>query len=224
MAARSDVRNRMTSGLGEIIVWRGNYRFGRNDSFYKHAVKLGKDVDKRPAERPSEEYFREQLEGLRRIAPVNGRGLLDQLEFRWEHPDCKVALYVVTLTLSAPDGGALVGEAGEPMEVLPCIKVGKAMHSVAARISRYITQPLNRVPIARRSQSLRVVIYGDGLAMLSEGDIKEVARASGGSHPKVIDARGREPRRVSPEAYVGTRVVNAIGTFAREQRDGLTTK
>jgi hypothetical protein len=98
---------------------------------------------------------------------------------------------------------------------LLCTKVGKAKHSVAARILRYRTEELNRVSILKRSQALRVTIYGDGSAMLLERHVQEFARANG-SRAEVIEPTGVR-RDVSPEAYVGAAMVDAICAFARER-------
>ena len=116
--------------------------------------------------------------------------------------------YVVTFTLCAPEGGALVGRGGRHVPRLLCTKVGKAKHSVAARILRYRTEKLNRVCILKRSQVLRVAIYGDGSAMLLERDVHELARANG-SRAEVIEPIGERRDVVSPEAYAGAAMADA---------------
>lgn len=110
-----------------IAVWCGDYRYGGEDFFFRQAVAAGrKYVDKTPEQRPPERPFREELERLRSIAPAEGSVLLDQLEHRWRHPDCPPSLYVVTCTLSAPEGGAMVAGAAESVQELLCSKVGAA--------------------------------------------------------------------------------------------------
>jgi hypothetical protein len=88
------------------------------------------------------------------MTPVEGRVLLDQLEHRWRRPDCPPSLYVVTCTLRAPRHGALVANTGNLVEALLCAKPGSAMHSIAARMKRYITEPLCKLRIGEASQSL----------------------------------------------------------------------
>jgi hypothetical protein len=66
---------------------------GRDDSFFPSVVTVArKYVDKKPEQRPPEARFREELDGLRSIAPVDGQVLLDQLEHRWRHPLCSPSL------------------------------------------------------------------------------------------------------------------------------------
>src|SRR5215211_1426011 len=143
-----------------IAVWCGEYEFGLDDSFYRALVSVArKFADKRPDARPPEALFRDELESLRRVAPSDAQGLLDQLEHRWQHPDCPASLYVVTCTLRAPHGGYLVSEDGAHVQELACTKVAQAEHCVAARIARYKTEPLHGLTIAKGSQTLRAVIY-----------------------------------------------------------------
>jgi hypothetical protein len=92
-----------------ITVWCGSHRFGSDDSFFRSVITVArKYADKEPNERPSEVRFYEALEGLRDVAPADGHVLLDQVEHRWRHPHCPPSLYVLALTLCAPDGGGLV--------------------------------------------------------------------------------------------------------------------
>ncbi|MFL5939799.1 MAG: hypothetical protein ACJ75Q_05775, partial [Gaiellaceae bacterium] len=146
-----------------LTVWRGNYHFGRSDSFFKRVVTFARQTaDQEPEKRPPEADFFEELERLRAIAPVNGQGLLDQIELRWRHPKCSPALYALTCTLVAPPHQALIAESGELVQELACIKVGKAKRCVAARLPKYNVDPINRVLIAKGSPKLRVLLYGDG--------------------------------------------------------------
>ena len=199
-----------------LTVWRGSYRFGRSDSFFNRVVTFAKQsANREPEKRPPEADFLAELEGFRAIAPVNGRVLLDQIEYRWRHPDCSDALYAITCTLLAPPHRALIAESGEHVQELPCIKIGKARRCVAARLKRYNVDPINRVWLARGSQTLRVLVYGDGDKMLDEDAIKKFAKRSGGSYAYVIEETGRQ-RKVSPEVFVGARVIDAICARARE--------
>jgi hypothetical protein len=166
--------------------------------------------------RPPEARFREELARLRSIPPANGQVLLDQLEYRWEHPDCPPALYVLSLTLRAPEGGSLVDDVGNPVSQLVCTKVGQAKRTLAARFHAYTKQVLGGVPIVEGSQDLRVVIYGEGSTMPLERDIKAVARDIGTRAQKVIGER--EPRPVGTETYVGVEIIDLICSFAW-QRD-----
>jgi hypothetical protein len=199
-----------------LTAWCGRYQFGRDDLFFPRAVAIGQTyVDQRPEKRPSEASFLEDLEALRGGAPPDLEALVDQLEHRWTHPACPPSLYVLTFTLCAPEGGALISHGGRLVSRLLCTKVGKAEHSVAARILRYRTEKLNRVSILKGSQALRVVIYGDGSAMLLEREVQQLARDNG-SHAEVIEQAGVR-RKVSPEAYVGAGMIDAICAFARER-------
>lgn len=199
-----------------MTVWCGSYRFGRDDSFFPSVVSVArKYVDKRPDQRPPEARFREELDSLRSIAPVDGQVLLDQLEHRWRHPLCSPSLYVLTCRLYAPDRGTLVADSANPVQELLCTKVGQARHTVAARIAAYKTQVLGGVSIAEGSQDLRVVIYGDGSTMLSEREIKEVAKNIG-SRAEVVEEAGLR-RRVGAETYVGVEIIDAICALARQR-------
>lgn len=198
-----------------MAVWCGNYRFGQDESFFPLLVSAARRYpDKEPEERLPEEQFRESLEGLREIAPPETVGLLDQLEHRWEHPHCPPALYALTCTLRAPDQGALVSDSGELVQELLCTKVGQAKHTVAARITTYKTQVLGGVPIAVRSPTLRVVIYGDSSVMLLEGEIQAFARSIG-SRAEVVQEG--HMRYVGDETYVGVEMIDAICAFARQR-------
>ena len=199
-----------------VSVWCGNYRFGRDDSFFPRVVTVArKYVDKEPEQRPPEDRFRREMEILRGIAPRDGGALLDQLEHRWEHPLCSAALYVMTCTLRAPDRGALVAPGDHVVQELLCTKVGQARRSVAARIALYRTQVLGGVRIAKGSQNLRVVIYGDGCTMLLEREVKEVA-GNIGLRAQVVDEAGVR-RYVGSEAYVGVEMIDAICSLARQR-------
>jgi hypothetical protein len=200
-----------------VIVWCGNYRFGRDDSFFPSVVTVArKYADKEPGVRPPAVHFHEALERLRDIAPPDGHVLIDQLEHRWDHPSCPPALYVLACTLRAPDQGALVAGSGRSVRRLACTKVGEAQRTVAARIAAYKKEVLGGVPIVERSQSLRVVIYGDGSMMPLEREIQEVARSLGRRAQKVVDGLGVRP--VGGETYAGgIEMIDAICAFARQK-------
>lgn len=200
-------------------VWCGTYGFGRDDHFFPAAVTAArKYADKEPDRRPPEGRYREELARLRSIAPPESRALLDQLEHRWEHPDCPPALYVLSLTLRAPDGGSLIDGTGRPVKELRCTKLGEAKWTLAARFAAYKTDPLDKVPIVACSQELRVAIYGEGSTMPSEADIKAVA-ASSGTPVKWIDKDGRRSTVSGSrkESYVGVEIIDAICAFARQR-------
>jgi hypothetical protein len=200
-----------------VTVWCGNYQFGGDDFFLRRAATVGrKYVDKRPEERPPEARFREELEGLRRIAPAEGLGLIDQLAHRWTHPDCPPCLYVLTCTLRAPDRGTLLDDAARPVQELVCTKVGQARHTLAARLPRYKTDVLGGVSVVDGSPTLHVLVYGNGPVMLLEREIQQVAR-SHGSRAQVVDETGVR-RRVGSETYVGVDMIDALCTFARERQ------
>jgi hypothetical protein len=206
----------MSPGDVPIAVWCGNYPFGDDDSFFPSVVTVArKYVDKEPERRPPEPRFREELEALSDIAPRESQGVLDQLEHRWRHPHSAASLYVLACTLRAPERGALVDDTGKFVQELLCTKVGQAKRTVAARLAAYKTQVLGGVRIAERSQSLRVVIYGDGSAMLLEREIQEVAKRIG-SRAQAVDEGGA--RYVGDETYVGVEMIGAICAFARNER------
>jgi hypothetical protein len=205
-------------GEDPIAVWCGNYAFGDDDSFLPSVVTVArKYVDKEPERRPPEPRFREELEALNGIAPVESQGLLDQLDHRWRHPHSPASLYVLACTLRAPERGALVDETGKFVQELRCTKVGQAKRTVAARLPAYKTEVLGGVEIVERSQNLRVVIYGDGSAMLLEREIQEVAKRIGSRAQVVEEDRARY---VGNETYVGVEMIGAICAFARK-REGV---
>ena len=199
---------------GHLSVWHGEYAFGRDDAFFPAAVLLARKYsDKGPDQRPPDAEFRKALEALRETAPEEGHVLLGQLEHRWRHPDCPPALYVLTLTLSAPQGVALVGGDGQHVQELVCTKVGEAKRTIAARIAAYKKQVLGGVPVATASLTLRAAIYGDGEAMLLESEVQKVARAAAPRAAKVVDGQGLA--YIGDETYVGLDVVDAVRLFAR---------
>jgi hypothetical protein len=207
----------MPSRGGDLTVWHGEYAFGQDDSFFPEAADLArKYADREPGKRPTNADFRKALDALRETAPKDGHVLLDQIEHRWLHPDCPPALYVLTLTLSAPEGGALVAADGECVQELLCTKVGKAKRTIAARIDAYRSQVLGGVPVATGSPTLRAAIYGDGEAMLLEREVQKAARAAAPRARKVID--GQDLAYVGSETYLGVEVVNAVRTFAQRPR------
>jgi hypothetical protein len=142
--------------------------------------------------------------------------LLDQLDHRWRHPHCPACLYVLTCTLLAPDRGALVAATGELVQKLPCTKVGQAKRTVAARIDAYKSEPLGGLEIAEGSPTLRIVIYGDGSAMLVERDLHKFARSIG-SRVEVVEEDGRRHFHRSDETYVGVEMIDALCAFAQER-------
>jgi hypothetical protein len=129
------------------------------------------------------------------------------------YPDCPPALYVLTCTLQAPNEAALVDESGSLVQQLRCTKVGKAKRTVAARLHRYMHDPLAGVPIVARSHSLRLLVWGHGSSMILEREIQSVARQAG-SRAMVV-AEGGPPRRVGPETFVGLGPIATLSTFAR---------
>jgi hypothetical protein len=203
-----------------VTVWCGNYAFGRDDSVFPNVVDAArKYADKDPGQRPEEARFREEIESLRGVVPTDGQVLLDQLEHRWRHPYCPPCLYVLTCTLRAPEHGVLLDAAGEPVEELLCTKVGQAKRAVAARIERYKSDVLGRVSILAGSPTLRIVIYGDGAAMLLEHEVQHVAK-NHGLHAEVVEQSGVR-RRVGDETYVGVGMIDAICAFARDRLNAL---
>lgn len=203
----------MPSRDGHLSVWHGDYAFGQDDAFFPAAVLLARKYsDKEPDRRPPDAEFRKALEALRTTAPEEGHVLLDQIVHRWQHPDCPPALYVLTVTLTAPQSGALVGGDGEHVQELVCTKVGEAKRTIAARIAAYKKQVLGGVPVATGSPTLRAAIYGDGEAMLLEGEVQKAALAAAPRAKKVVD--GQE-LGVGDETYVGLDVVDAIRVFAQ---------
>jgi hypothetical protein len=202
---------------GRVTIWRGNYRFGADDTFFPSVVTIArKYVDKKPEQRPPSVDFYEQLERLRASAPKDGHVLLDQLSHRWTHPQCPPALYVVTCVLCASEGTSLAGEGHDFVKELPCTKVGQARHSIAARIERYKTEPLGGVTIVDSSPALRLVVYGDGPTMLLEREVQQVAQRAGSRAELVAEVDGRR-QPVGRETYVGVGVCEAVSAFARER-------
>lgn len=194
----------------------GDYQFGGDDVFLHRAATVGREyADKEPKDRPQESRFREALEGLRRIAPAEGLVVIDQLAHRWAHPDCAPCLYVLTCRLRAPDQGALLDDAARPVQELVCTKVGRAKRTVAARLPRFKTDVLGGVSVVDGSPTLRVLVYGDGPAMLLERELQQVAR-SHGTRAQVVDETGVQ-RRVGSETYVGVGMIDALCAFAQER-------
>jgi hypothetical protein len=206
----------MRRGSRPITVWCGNYAFGRDDSVFPKIVNAArKYADKQPDQRPDEARFREEMERLRGVVTTDGQVLLDQLEHRWRHPDCMACLYVLTCRLRAPKDWALVDDAGELVQELPCAKVGQAKRTVAARIERYKTDVLGKVAIVEGSPTLRIVIYGEDAAMPLEHEVQHVAKRNG-SRAEVVE-QGGVRRFVGSETYVGVGVIDAICDFARDR-------
>lgn len=204
------------AGESAVTVWCGNYQFGRDDFFLPRAATVGrKYADKEPEDRPPEAHFREELELLRDIAPVEGLGVIDQIAHRWTHPDCPPCLYVLTCTLRAPHGGSLLDDAARRVQELDCTKVGRAKRTVAARLPEYKRRVLGGMQIVDGSPTLHVLVYGDGPTMVFEHDLQKVAR-SRGARAHVVDETGVQ-RRVGSETYVGVGMVDSLCTFARER-------
>jgi hypothetical protein len=207
----------MRSRDGHLTVWSGDYAFGLDDVFFPRAVLLARKYsDREPDRRPPEDEFRNALDVLRERAPEEGQVLLDQIDHRWRHPDCPPALYVLTLTLSAPPGGALVAGDGQHVQELVCTKVGEAKRTIAARIDAYKKQVLGGVPVATGSPTLRAAIYGDGEAMLVESEVQKAALAAAPRAAKVLE--GQRLAHVGDETYVGVEVVDALRTLAQQLR------
>jgi hypothetical protein len=74
---------------------------------------------------------------------------------------------------------------------------------------------LGGVPIAERSQSLRIVIYGDGSTMPLEAEIQEVARNLGTRTQKMVEGIGVQ--FVGDETYLGVGMLDSICSFARQR-------
>lgn len=125
---------------------------------------------------------------------------------------------MLTCTLTAPEGGALLGANGEHVRELVCTKVGKAKRTVAARLDAYKKQILGGVPILEGSPNLRVVVYGAAAAMLTEREVQAVARKAAPRAQTLLDDQG--VGYVGGETYVGLDVVDAVYTFAQERTHG----
>jgi hypothetical protein len=108
----------------------------------------------------------------------------------------------------------LVAFDGSLVQELLCTKVGKAKRTVAARFPAYKTQVLGGVEIVGGTQTLRLMIYGDGSAMLLEREIQQFA-GDIGSRAQVVEEAG--VRYVGNETYVGIEMADAICTFARHR-------
>ena len=206
----------MPTADGMVQMWCGDYGFARDESFFPAAVRLAnRHAGREPDKRPPETEFRRELERLQAIAPDGGRALLDQIEHRWTYPDCPPALYVLTCTLQAPPEAALVDDNGSLVQELRCTKVGKAKRTVAARLNRYMHDPLAGVPIVAGSHDLRLLVWGRGPSMILEREIQRVARQAGSS--AMVVAESGPPRRVGPETFVGLVPIETLSTFARER-------
>jgi hypothetical protein len=203
----------MMAGDGMVQVWSGDYEFARDGSFFPAAARLGDRYGREPDKRPPEAKFRRELERLQEIAPAGGRELLDQIEHRWMHPDCPPALYVLNCTLQAPHDAVLQDENRSLVQELRCTKVGKAKSTVAARLHRYMRDPLGGVRIVPRSHSLRLLVWGHGSSMILEREIQHVAQQAG-PRAMVVEA-GAEPWRVGSETFAGLVQVETLATFAR---------
>jgi hypothetical protein len=217
-----DVVTHERKGNSAINVWCGNYWFGRgDDSFFGSAVLAARKYAGKHSkyDQSSKARFRDTLDDLRSISPVDGTVLLDQLEHRrehpWEHPECPAALYVLACKLHAPDGGALVSRNGRLVQQLLITKVGEAKRTVAGRIEAYLAQPLGGLSIVKGSQNLRAVIYGHGPATMREGEIQERA-ACLGSRVEVY-TKGARRYMDSDETHVGAEIIDDLCAFARQR-------
>jgi hypothetical protein len=204
-------------GDDQVTVWCGNYRFAREDPFLARAVKTGRTyVDPYVRGSPvSAEHFRAEMQALRKMAPADGRVLLDELEHRWANHQAPPALYVLTCEVCVPDRCELVAGEEEFGQAALSTKVGKAGRSLAPRIVRYAEEGIKGVEIAKGSLALRVVIYGRGPAMMSERELKQVATKNATLLERV-DEVGRR-RAVTTESYAGVAIIKAVCAFARER-------
>jgi hypothetical protein len=199
-----------------VAVWKGSYEFGRDTVFFPRLVQICRRyADNEPNKRPSEASFFDELRGLRDIAPYEASGLLDQIEHRWEHPHCPPALYVVTCTLRVPEGSRFVADSSGVASELPCAKLGQAKRTIAPRIARYTRDVLGGIEVVEGSQVLRVIVFGDGDAMLLERDLKRIAHGVS-AQAMVSDASGRR-RSVGDETYVGHDIVDALAAYAESR-------
>ena len=147
-----------TPKRGEVMGCRDDYAFGRDETWFPQAARAWYADSSRPL--PA---------GLLTGAPRAAKGLVaDQIVYRRDHPACKPALYLVTLTLETPDGG-----------LHPATKLGKTTLSIAARLHRYKTELLGRLRIVPGSQVLRLAVFGDGDAMPWEGHLMDYANKIG---------------------------------------------
>jgi hypothetical protein len=198
-----------------VRVWCGNYRFARHDPVFKRAVKVGQTfVDENARGKPvSAEGFRAEMGELRKLAPADGHVLLEELEHRWAYPQAPPSLYVVTSEVGVPHRFALVAGAEELGQEAHSTKVGRARRSLAPRVGQYDVRGFAGVSITKDSVALRVVIYGHGLSMVSEGELKQVARKNGTLLERVDEGGARRP--VTTESYAGVAMIEAICAFAR---------
>lgn len=93
--------------------------------------------------------------------------------------------------------------------------MGRARRSLAPRIGRYDDEGIAGVSITKDSLALRVVIYGHGPSMVSERELKQVARENGVHLERVDEGGARRP--VTTESYAGVAMIEAICAFARDR-------
>jgi hypothetical protein len=80
---------------------------------------------------------------------------------------------------------------------------------------RYDEEGIAGVNITKSSLALRVVIYGHGPSMVSERELKQVARKNAVLLERVDEGGTRRP--VTRESYAGVAMIEAICAFARER-------
>ncbi len=207
----------MQSGRGidePIRVWCGNYRFASEDPFFSKAVKTGRAcVDEKARGKPvSAKRFRAEMDVLRKMAPADGHVLLDDLEHRWDDPDAPPALYVVTCEVCVHQSFTLFAGAEALGQAALTSKVGQASRSLAPRIVVYQEAEIRGVSITPGSLALRVAIYGHGPSMVSEGELKQVAKKNGMLLERVHESGARRP--VTTESYAGDAIIEAIYAYA----------
>lgn len=164
----------------------------------------------------SEDDFRDEVRTLRRIAPVDGHGLLDELEHRWTHPLAPPALYLLTCEACAHEGFTFW--AGEQMleRRAPITKFGQARRSLAGRLARYVEQNgMKHVGFTDGSLVLRAAIFGRGSVMLKEKEIRNVAKRTGTRLHHVHESGRRS--RIGNESFVGDTIIDPISALASER-------
>lgn len=207
-----------------VAVWCGDYPLRRDDAFFVNAVRTGRLADEKArGKNVSVDRFDAAIEALRIEAPREGRVLVDEIEHRWRYPDAPPTLYVLTCEMAAEDGSILASKSSDLGPTAASTKVGQAKRSLAPRLSPYVRQGIiNRVSIAEDSLALRIVIYGDGPAMVLEPELLEEA-AKQGKPLRLVDQHGGR-RRVGRESFVDVKMVAALGTFACARAVAVTRR
>lgn len=200
----------------DTTAWSGSYRIVRDDPFFARAVRVGqKYVDEKARGRlRSLDGFLEEMAALRETAPADGAVLLDEMEYRWSHPEAPPTLYVLTMEVSVKGNAVLIAGDKKLGQRAQSIKVGKAGRSLAPRLWVYAgPRGVRGADITRGSLVLRAVVYGDGPSMLFERDIQRYTKTIG-VRLEVESERGAR-WRVTSESYWGTDLVEDILEFAR---------